>query len=76
MTIGGVVETRLFRISFSGELAYEIAVPAATPTRWSARLKAGQPFGVRPYGLDALNTLRIEKGHITSAELNGKHLSR
>jgi sarcosine oxidase subunit alpha len=63
---------RLFRISFSGELAYELAVPAvAARTAWEAVLAAGEPFGIRPYGLDALNTLRIEKGHITTAELNG-----
>ncbi|MBS0364837.1 MAG: (2Fe-2S)-binding protein [Proteobacteria bacterium] len=66
------VAGRLFRISFSGELAYEIAVPAheAVPV-WEALLQAGQPHGIRPYGLDALNTLRIEKGHVTTAELNG-----
>jgi len=63
---------RLFRISFSGELGYEIAVPAAhARTVWSALLEAGARFDIRPYGLDALNTLRIEKGHVTSAELNG-----
>jgi heterotetrameric sarcosine oxidase alpha subunit len=63
---------RLFRISFSGELAYEAAVPAAHAEElWTALLTAGESLGVRTYGLDALNTLRIEKGHITSAELNG-----
>jgi sarcosine oxidase subunit alpha len=63
---------RLFRISFSGELAYEVAVPAqCAPAAWSALLEAGRPYGIAPYGLDALNTLRIEKGHVTSAELNG-----
>jgi methylglutamate dehydrogenase subunit C len=63
---------RLFRISFSGELAYEIAVPARQAQAvWSAVLEAGQTLGIVPYGLDALNTLRIEKGHITGAELNG-----
>jgi glycine cleavage system aminomethyltransferase T len=47
-------------------------VPAAHAlTLWTAALTAGAPFGIRPYGLDALNTLRIEKGHVTSAELNG-----
>jgi sarcosine oxidase subunit alpha len=66
------VPGRLFRISFSGELAYELAVPARQALAvWSALLAAGEPFGIRPYGLDALNTLRIEKGHVTSAELNG-----
>jgi sarcosine oxidase subunit alpha len=70
-TIAGV-SGRVFRISFSGELAYELAVPArhATPV-WLALLEAGKPFDIRPYGLDALNTLRIEKGHVTGAELNG-----
>jgi heterotetrameric sarcosine oxidase alpha subunit len=63
---------RLFRISFSGELAYELAVPAgAARTVWEAVLEAGRSHGIRPYGLDALNTLRIEKGHVTTAELNG-----
>lgn len=63
---------RLFRISFSGELAYELAVPACHALRpWRALLEAGRPFGIQPYGLDALNTLRIEKGHVTAAELNG-----
>jgi sarcosine oxidase subunit alpha len=63
---------RLFRISFSGELAYELAVPAGAATEaWTAVLEAGRPFELEPYGLDALNTLRIEKGHVTGAELNG-----
>jgi sarcosine oxidase subunit alpha len=63
---------RLFRISFSGELAFELAVPAgAAHGAWQAILEAGAPLGIRPYGLDALNTLRIEKGHVTTAELNG-----
>jgi len=66
------VPARLFRISFSGELAYEIAVPAAQALSvWCALLEAGTRFDLRPYGLDALNTLRIEKGHVTGAELNG-----
>jgi sarcosine oxidase subunit alpha len=66
------VAGRLFRISFSGELAYEVAVPATEALRvWSALLEAGRPLEVTPYGLDALNTLRIEKGHVTGAELNG-----
>jgi len=70
-TIAGVLG-RVFRISFSGELAYELAVPAAHALRaWTAVLEAGKPFRLAPYGLDALNTLRIEKGHVTGAELNG-----
>ncbi|HET7758119.1 MAG TPA: FAD-dependent oxidoreductase, partial [Steroidobacteraceae bacterium] len=70
-TIAGI-PGRVFRISFSGELAYELAVPAAHAlTAWTALLEAGRPFRLAPYGLDALNTLRIEKGHVTTAELNG-----
>jgi sarcosine oxidase subunit alpha len=66
------VPGRMFRISFSGELAYEIAVPVSHALGvWSAVLDAGARFDIRPYGLDALNTLRIEKGHVTTAELNG-----
>jgi sarcosine oxidase subunit alpha len=63
---------RLFRISFSGELAFEVAVPAQHALRvWLALLAAGEDAAIAPYGLDALNTLRIEKGHVTGAELNG-----
>jgi methylglutamate dehydrogenase subunit C len=70
-TIAGI-PGRLFRISFSGELAYELAVPASEAEHvWSAVLAAGTRCGISPYGLDALNTLRIEKGHVTGAELNG-----
>ena len=70
-TIAGI-PGRVFRISFSGELAYELAVPASHAFGvWLALLEAGAPFGLKPYGLDALNTLRIEKGHVTGAELNG-----
>lgn len=70
-TIAGVAG-RVFRISFSGELAYELALPAAHALKaWSAVLEAGKPFRIAPYGLEALNTLRIEKGHVTGAELNG-----
>jgi len=70
-TVAGVAG-RVFRISFSGELAYEVAVPAAhAVSAWSALVAAGRPEGIVPYGLDALNTMRIEKGHVTAAELNG-----
>jgi sarcosine oxidase subunit alpha len=67
------VAGRIFRISFSGELAYEVAVPARQARRvWQALLEAGAPHGIRPYALDALNVLRIEKGHVTGGELNGQ----
>lgn len=67
------VPGRIFRISFSGELAYEVAVPASFAAHvWETILAAGEPFGIRPYGLDALNVMRIEKGHIAGSELNGQ----
>lgn len=63
---------RVFRISFSGELAFEVAIPARYASKaWTALLDAGRAFDITPYGLDALNLLRIEKGHVAGAELNG-----
>ncbi len=71
-TIAGV-PGRLFRISFSGEPAYEVSVPAGYALRvWEAILEAGRAHGIRPYGLDALNVMRIEKGHVAGSELNGQ----
>ena len=64
---------RLFRISFSGELAYEVAVPARFGDATArALMEAGAPFGIAPYGLEALSVLRIEKGHAAGGELNGQ----
>lgn len=63
---------RLFRISFSGELAYELAVPARYGDETiRAIMAAGEPFGIAPYGLEALGIMRLEKGHLAGAELNG-----
>jgi heterotetrameric sarcosine oxidase alpha subunit len=65
----GAIAARVFRISFSGELAYEIAVAARHgETLAQALLEAG----AMPYGLEALNVLRLEKGHPVGAELNGQ----
>ncbi|WP_417729418.1 sarcosine oxidase subunit alpha family protein [Roseovarius sp.] len=70
--IGGVA-ARLFRISFSGEHAYEIAVPARYGAALFAELVArAEGMGGGPYGLEALNVLRIEKGFITHAEIHGR----
>ncbi len=64
---------RLFRISFSGEHAYEIAVPArAAEDCVRALMRAGGPLGVTAYGLEALGAMRIEKGHVAGNELNGQ----
>ncbi|MCK0126594.1 sarcosine oxidase subunit alpha family protein [Gelidibacter sp. F2691] len=72
ITVFGGCRARLFRISFSGELAYEIAVP----TRYGDALiremmAAGEEFDVTPYGTEALGVMRIEKGHAAGNELNG-----
>jgi sarcosine oxidase subunit alpha len=64
---------RLFRISFSGELAYEIAVPARSGDALIRTLfEAGADMDVTAYGLESLNVMRIEKGHMTGNELNGQ----
>jgi heterotetrameric sarcosine oxidase alpha subunit len=71
-TIAGA-RVRLFRISYSGELAYEIAVPADhTVAVWEALLAAGREVGLVPYGTEAMAALRIEKGHVAGAEINGQ----
>ena len=72
ITVCGGLRARLFRISFSGELAFEIAVPTRYGDALMRRLKeAGEPFGVVPYGAEALGVMRIEKGHAAGPELNG-----
>ena len=72
ITVGGR-RARLFRISFSGELAYEIAVP----TRYGdallrGMLARGAEFDPVVYGTEALGVMRIEKGHVAGGELNGQ----
>ena len=63
-TIGGF-DARVYRISFSGELSYEIAVPAGQGMAfWATLLEAGAEFGVMPYGTEALHIMRAEKGFI------------
>jgi sarcosine oxidase subunit alpha len=71
------VPVRVFRISFSGELAYEIATPSGYGERvWQALMDAGARFGIMPYGLEALGAMRIEKGHVAGGELNGQTTAR
>ncbi len=72
LTICGGVMSRLFRISFSGELAYEIAVPTQYGNALlDVLLSAGKEFNVVPYGTEALGVMRIEKGHAAGNEING-----
>jgi sarcosine oxidase subunit alpha len=67
------IKARLFRISFSGELAYELAVPARYGDALIRLLMdIGQPLGITPYGTEALGVMRIEKGHPAGNELNGQ----
>jgi sarcosine oxidase subunit alpha len=66
------VPARLFRISFSGELAYELAVPSRHgDAAIRAIMAAGEEFDVIPYGLETLGVMRIEKGHVAGNELTG-----
>ncbi|UWR31236.1 sarcosine oxidase subunit alpha family protein [Sulfitobacter sp. W002] len=61
----GGFKVRVFRISFSGELSYEIAVEAGQGQAfWDALLIAGHDLGVMPYGTECLHILRAEKGFI------------
>jgi heterotetrameric sarcosine oxidase alpha subunit len=77
LTICGGVPARLFRVSFSGEMAYEIAVPARCgDAAIRALMQAGAEFDITPYGTEALNVLRIEKGHVGGAEINGQTTAR
>jgi sarcosine oxidase subunit alpha len=70
--IGGV-DGRLFRISFSGEEGYELAVPTRYGEALFRDLMArAETMGGGPYGMEALNVLRIEKGFITHAEIHGR----
>ncbi|MEO9574208.1 MAG: sarcosine oxidase subunit alpha family protein [Tateyamaria sp.] len=63
-TIGGF-DVRVYRISFSGELSYEIAVKASEGQAfWDALMAVGAAHDVMPYGTEALHILRAEKGFI------------
>jgi sarcosine oxidase subunit alpha len=58
-------EARIYRVSFSGELTYEINVPASRgPELWATLLEEGRSFGIEPFGVDALLHLRMEKGFL------------
>jgi methylglutamate dehydrogenase subunit C len=76
LTVCGV-PARLFRVSFSGERAYELAVPARCgDAAIRALMQAGAEFGIVPYGTESLNVMRIEKGHPGGPELNGQTTAR
>ena len=59
------IPARVFRISFSGELSFEVNIPANRGRRvWNALIEAGTDFGITPYGTEAMHVLRAEKGFI------------
>lgn len=63
----------IYRVSFSGERAYELAIPAAYgQALWERLLEVGLPFSIMPYGTEAMGALRIEKGHPAGPELDGR----
>ncbi|HVY99289.1 MAG TPA: sarcosine oxidase subunit alpha family protein [Dongiaceae bacterium] len=65
---------RLLRLSFSGELAYEVHTPADfTTALWERFIETGAAIGLKPYGLEALASLRIEKGHVAGLELDHRN---
>ncbi len=77
VSVCGGTPARLFRISFSGELAYEIAVPTRFGNAMMARLiEEGAEFDAVPYGTEALGVMRIEKGHAAGNELTGQTTAR
>ncbi|MGB1253928.1 MAG: 2Fe-2S iron-sulfur cluster-binding protein [Candidatus Promineifilaceae bacterium] len=64
MQVAGV-DCKVFRLSFTGELSYELHHSAENSTHlWRTLLKLGQDLGIKPHGLEALTLLRLEKGHI------------
>jgi len=72
LSLLGGIKGRLYRLSFSGELAYEIGVPARHGEKLMRTLmEQGRDLGVAPYGTEALGVMRIEKGHVGGPEING-----
>ena len=70
--IGGIT-CRIHRMSYSGELAYEVYVPSGFARDvWETLMRAGRDFDLQPYGTEAMGILRIEKGHIAGAEIDGR----
>ncbi len=63
-TVAGL-RARVFRISFTGEMSYEINVPASYGLAlWQAVMTAGEKYNITPYGTEAMHVLRAEKGYI------------
>jgi len=72
-TLWNGAAARIYRLSFSGELAYEVSVAATRgDSLVRALFAAGAEYEVTPYGTEALGVMRIEKGHAAGNELNGQ----
>jgi sarcosine oxidase subunit alpha len=68
-TVAGVADCVVWRIGFTGELSFEIHVPASYGLHvWEALLASGEDLGVGPFGLEAQRILRLEKGHLIVAQ--------
>jgi len=77
LMVAGDIPGRLYRLSFSGELACEIAVPARYGDALARLLmQAGEAFDIAPYGTEALGAMRIEKGHVGGQEIDGRTTAR
>ncbi len=62
--VGGV-RARIQRVSFTGELSYEVAVPwGHGAALWDALMRAGKAFGITPFGVESLMVMRVEKGFL------------
>jgi methylglutamate dehydrogenase subunit C len=67
------VDVRIHRMSYSGELAYEVySLSGYSQHVWEQIIAAGKPFNLKPYGTQTMNALRIEKGHVAGPEIDGR----
>ena len=70
------ITARVFRISFSGELAFEVNVMSDYGEEmWNKIMLLGEDLGIQPYGTEALSTLRIEMGHVAGSEIDGRTIA-
>jgi sarcosine oxidase subunit alpha len=64
-TVNGFIPVRAMRLGFVGELSFELHAPSSwMPALWEILEEAGREFGIRNFGVEAQNVLRMEKGHI------------
>ena len=67
-TVAGL-PARVFRVSFTGEVSYEISVPARYGLAlWTTLIDAGEPYGITPFGTETMHVLRAEKGYIIAGQ--------